>query len=65
MKDREMVRYVEGGKEMGKGMKETQRRRITFTSSLISTDQLGIRVWGRCYSGPFPLLSTADFWTDI
>ncbi len=33
-----------GGKERTRGLKETLRRRITVTSSFISTDQLGIRV---------------------
>jgi hypothetical protein len=51
-------------------MKETQRRKITVTSSLneISTEPLGKRMGERGYVLLLrlpPSLSTVGFWTDI
>ena len=52
---------------MESAMKETQRRRITVTSSLneISTDQLGNGVVLRNVTSTTPLPPTAGIWTNI
>jgi hypothetical protein len=54
----------------GSAMKETPRRRITFTSSLkkeISPDQLRMSVAARreALLRPTPTLAITGFWTDM